>query len=55
MCIDTTRVQYARAELTLPSDLTDPKLAVLTSFLPPYFPPVSTVRRWFYRNHQFIR
>ena len=82
MWTDTTRVQYARAALTLPSDLTDAEWAVLEPFfpppshvgrprkwplrriieailyllrgglpwrmLPPCFPPVSTVRRWFY-------
>ena len=82
MWTDTTRVQYARSELALPSDLTDSEWAVLEPFfpspshvgrprkwplrriveailyllrgglpwrmLPPCFPPVSTVRRWFY-------
>ena len=82
MWTDTTRAQYARADLTLPSDLTDAEWAVLEPFfppparvgrprkwplrriveailyllrgglpwrmLPPCFPPVSTVRRWFY-------
>ena len=82
MWTDTTRAQYARTELTLPSDLTDAEWAVLEPFfpppspvgrprkwplrriieailyllrgglpwrmLPPCFPPVSTVRRWFY-------
>jgi putative transposase len=82
MWTDTTRAQYARAQLTLPSDLTDGEWAVLEPFLPqpshvgrprkwrlrriveailyllrgglpwrmlpPCFPPVSTVRRWFY-------
>ena len=82
MWTDTTRTQYARAELALPSDLTDAEWAVLEPFfpppshvgrprkwplrriveailyllrgglpwrmLPPCFPPVSTVRRWFY-------
>src|SRR3546814_747599 len=82
MWTDTTRAQYARAQLTLPSDLTDAEWAVLEPFLPqpsqvgrprkwplrriveailyllrgglpwrmlpPCFPPVSTVRRWFY-------
>lgn len=84
MWADTTRAQYARAELTLPSDLTDAVWAVLEPFLPPSshvglprkwplrriieailyllrgglpcrmlppcFPPVSTVRRWFYQS-----
>jgi transposase len=82
MWTDTTRAQYARADLTLPSDLTDAEWAVLEPFFPaPYnvgrprkwplrriveailyllrgglpwrmlpqcFPPVSTLRRWFY-------
>lgn len=82
MWTDTTRAQYARAQLILPSDLTDAEWAVLEPFLPqpsqvgrprkwplrriveailyllrgglswrmlpPCFPPVSTVRRWFY-------
>ena len=82
MWTDTTRAQYARADLALPSDLTDAEWAVLEPFfpppshvgrprkwplrriveailyllrgglpwrmLPPCFPPVSTVRRWFY-------
>ena len=82
MWTDTTRAQYARAELTLPSDLTDTEWALLEPsvpppshvgrprkwpmrriveailyllrgglpwrMLPPCFPPVSTVRRWFY-------
>jgi len=82
MWTDTARAQYARSELTLPSDLTDAEWAVLEPFfpppshvgrprkwplrriieailyllrgglpwrmLPPCFPPVSTVRRWFY-------
>ena len=82
MWTDTTRAQYARADLALPSDLTDAEWAVLEPFLPPHsfvgrprkwpmrriveailyllrgglpwrmlppcFPPVSTVRRWFY-------
>ena len=82
MWTDTTRTQYARAELALPSDLTDAEWGVLEPFfpppshvvrprkwslrriveailyllrgglpwrmLPPCFPPVSTVRRWFY-------
>ena len=82
MWTDTTRAQYARAALTLPSDLTDAEWAVLEPFfpppshvgrprkwplrriveailyllrgglpwrmLPPCFPPVSSVRRWFY-------
>lgn len=82
MWTDTTRAQYARAGLALPSDLTDGEWAVLEPFLPlpshvgrprkwplrriveailyllrgglPWrmlpacFPPVSTVRRWFY-------
>ena len=82
MWTDTTRAQYARADLALPTDLTDAEWAVLEPFfpppsqvgrprkwplrriieailyllrgglpwrmLPPCFPPVSTVRRWFY-------
>lgn len=82
MWTDTTRAQYARADLALPSDLTDAEWALLEPFLPPpshvgrprkwplrriveailyllrgglpwrmlppCFPPVSTVRRWFY-------
>ena len=82
MWTDTTRAQYARADLALPSDLTDAEWALLESLfpapcrvarprkwslrriveailyllrgglpwrmLPPCFPPVSTVRRWFY-------
>ena len=82
MWTDTTRAQYARADLALPSDLTDNEWALLEPFLPPpshvgrprkwplrriveailyllrgglpwrmlppCFPPVSTVRRWFY-------
>ncbi len=87
MRTDTTRTQHARADLALPSDLTDGEWAVLEPFLPPpshvgrprkwplrriveailyllrgslpwrmlpwrmlppCFPPVSTVRRWFY-------
>lgn len=82
MWTDTTRAQYARPDLALPSDLTDAEWAVLAPFfpspssvgrprkwplrriveailyslrgglpwrmLPPCFPPVSTVRRWFY-------
>lgn len=35
MWTDTTRAQYARTELTLPSDLTDAEWALLE----PYFPP----------------
>ena len=82
MWTDTTRAQYARADLALPSDLTDAEWALLEPFLPPpshvgrprkwplrrivaailyllggglpwrmlppCFPPVSTVRRWFW-------
>lgn len=82
MWTDTTRVQYARTDIALPSDLTDAEWALLEPFLPPpshvgrprtwplrrivaaiqyllrgglpwrmlppCFPPVSTVRRWFY-------
>lgn len=44
MWTDTTRAQYARADLALPSDLTDAEWLLLK----PFFPPVSTVRRWFY-------
>ena len=45
MWTDTTRTQYARAELALPSDLTDAEWAVLE----PFFPPPSHVgrpRKW---------
>jgi transposase len=45
MWTDTTRAQYARAQLTLPSDLTDSEWAVLE----PCFPPPSHVgrpRKW---------
>jgi hypothetical protein len=35
MWTDTTRVQYARTGLALPSDLTDAEWAVLEPFLPP--------------------
>ena len=45
MWTDTTRAQYARAELTLPSDLTDAEWALLE----PFFPPPSHVgrpRKW---------
>jgi transposase len=82
MWTETTRAQYARAGLALPSDLTDAEWAVLEPLLPPAshvgrprkwpirriveavlyllrgglpwrmlppcFPPVSTVRHWFY-------
>lgn len=34
MWTDTTRVQYARDQLTLPSDLTDAEWTVLEPFLP---------------------
>jgi putative transposase len=34
MWTDTTRAQYARAQLTLPSDLTDAEWAVLEPFFP---------------------
>ena len=34
MWTDTTRAQYARAQLILPSDLTDAEWAVLEPFLP---------------------
>ena len=87
MWTDTTRAQYARANLALPSDLTDSEWALLEPFfpppshvgrprkwplrpiveailyllrgglpwrmLPPCFPPVSTVRRWFYLWRDF--
>tara|TARA_B100000929_G_scaffold129830_1_gene102787 strand:- start:63 stop:884 length:822 start_codon:yes stop_codon:yes gene_type:complete len=83
MWTDTTRSQYARKGLALPSDLTDTEWALLEPFfpapsdtgrprkwpmrrvveailyllrgglpwrmLPPCFPPVSTVQRWFYQ------
>ena len=83
MWTDTTRSQYARKGLALPSDLTDTEWAPLEPFfpapsdtgrprkwpmrrvveailyllrgglpwrmLPPCFPPVSTVQRWFYQ------
>ncbi len=45
MWTDTTRAQYARADLTLPSDLTDGEWVVLE----PFFPPPSHVgrlRKW---------
>ena len=45
MWTDTTRAQYARTELALPSDLTDAEWAVLE----PFFPPPSSVgrpRKW---------
>lgn len=45
MWTDTTRAQYARAGLTLPSDLTDAEWALLE----PFFPPPSHVgrpRKW---------
>ena len=35
MWTDTTRAQYARADLALPSDLTDAEWALLEPFLPP--------------------
>jgi hypothetical protein len=35
MWTDTARQQYARAELLLPSDLTDPEWAILEPLLPP--------------------
>lgn len=35
MWTDTTRAQYARADLALPSDLTDGEWALLEPFLPP--------------------
>jgi len=34
MWTDITRAQYARADLTLPSDLTDAERAVLEPFFP---------------------
>lgn len=49
MCTDTTRVQYARAELPLPSDWTDAEWALLE----PFFPPASHVgrpRKWLLRR-----
>ncbi|PSO09974.1 IS5/IS1182 family transposase, partial [Sphingobium sp. AEW4] len=45
MWTDTTRAQYARADLALPSDLTDAEWALLE----PFFPPPSHVgrpRKW---------
>ena len=45
MWTDTTRAQYARADLALPSDLTDGEWALLE----PFFPPPSHVgrpRKW---------
>jgi len=45
MWTDTTRAQYARADLALPTDLTDAEWAVLE----PFFPPPSQVgcpRKW---------
>jgi putative transposase len=45
MWTDTTRAQYARADLTLPSDLTDAEWAVLEPFFPaPYH--VGRPRKW---------
>lgn len=44
MWTDTTRTRHARSGLALPSDLTDAEWRML----PPCFPPVSTVRHWFY-------
>ncbi len=41
MWTDTTRAQYARADLALPSDLTDAEWALLE----PFFPPPSRVGR----------
>lgn len=35
MWTDTTRAQYARTDLALPSDLTDAECAPLEPFLPP--------------------
>jgi transposase len=35
MWTDATRAQYARADLALPTDLTDAEWAVLEPFLPP--------------------
>jgi len=35
MWTDTTRAQYARADLALPSDLTDTEWAILEPFVPP--------------------
>ena len=49
MWTDTTRAQYARADLTLLSDLTDAEWAVLE----PFFPPPSSVgrpRKWLLRR-----
>src|SRR3546814_18958332 len=45
MWTDTTRAQYARAQLTLPSDLTDAEWAVLAPFLPPTS-QVARPRKW---------
>ncbi len=45
MWTDTTRAQYARAELALPSDLTDAEWALLE----PFFPPPSPVAASAYR------
>ena len=45
MWTDTTRVQYARSGLALPSDLTDGEWGLLK----PFFPPLSLVgrpRKW---------
>ncbi len=45
MWTDTTRAQYARVDLALPSDLTDGEWALLE----PFFPPPSHVgrlRKW---------
>lgn len=45
MWTDTSRAQYARAELALPSDLTDAEWALLEPFLPsPSY--VGRPRKW---------
>ena len=45
MWTDTTRAQYALADLTLPSDLTDAEWAVLEPFFPaPHH--VGRPRKW---------
>jgi transposase len=45
MWTDTTRADYARAGLALPSDLTDAELALLAPYLPPST-HVGRPRRW---------
>lgn len=54
MWADTARAQYARADLALPSDLTNAAWAVLE----PFFPPPSHVgrpRKWPLRRIAEVR